>query len=304
MTTSAVYEGWVAHRRAGVVPHSFGYRVFMPLFDLEELPGLLDGIPLWSARRPAPARFRDGDYLPGDGDSLAERARNLVDARLGRRPAGPVRLLANPRYLGVGFNPVSFLFLHTPDGGLDSVIAEVTNTPWAERTAYVLDWDGHAGDEPITCSFEKGMHVSPFQSMEQTYEISVTRPGQRLGVVIRNHEGGREVFVASMALRRSEVTRTRMLAAAAPVSADDRRDARADLRERAATQASWSPVPSPSGGERTTALGSESGRRYLPRTFRRLLQLEDRPALHPSGARSKEGVLDDHGTVVRSRVGG
>ena len=92
MTTSAVYEGWVAHRRAGVVPHSFGYRVFMPLFDLEELPGLLDAIPLWSARRPAPARFRDGDYLPGDGDSLAERARNLVDARLGRRPAGPVRL--------------------------------------------------------------------------------------------------------------------------------------------------------------------------------------------------------------------
>lgn len=211
MTTSAVYEGWVAHRRAGVVPHSFGYRVFMPLFDLEELPGLLDAIPLWSARRPAPARFRDGDYLSGDGDSLAERARNLVDARLGRRPTGPVRLLANPRYLGVGFNPVSFLFLHTPDGGLDSVIAEVTNTPWGERTAYVLDWDGHAGDEPITCSFEKGMHVSPFQSMEQTYEISVSRPGQRLGVVIRNQEGGREVFVASMALRRSEVTRTRML---------------------------------------------------------------------------------------------
>ncbi|MGC1814496.1 MAG: DUF1365 domain-containing protein [Solirubrobacterales bacterium] len=211
MTTSAVYEGWVAHRRAGEVPHSFGYRVFMPLFDLEELPGLLDAIPLWSARRPAPARFRDSDYLPGDGDSLAERARNLVDARLGRRPAGPVRLLANPRYLGVGFNPVSFLFLHTPDGGLDSVIAEVTNTPWGERTAYVLDWDGHGEDEPITCSFKKGMHVSPFQSMEQTYEISVTRPGQRLGVVIRNHEGGREVFVASMALRRSEVTRTRML---------------------------------------------------------------------------------------------
>src|SRR5829696_1843948 len=176
-----------------------------------EISGLLDAIPLWSARRPAPAHFRDGDYLPGDGDSLAERARNLVDARLGRRPAGPVRLLANPRYLGVGFNPVSFLFLHTPDGGLDSAVAEVTNTPWGERTVYVLDWDGHAGDEPITCSFEKGMHVSPFQSMEQTYEISVTRPSQRLGVVIRNREGGREVFAASMALRRSEVTRTRML---------------------------------------------------------------------------------------------
>ena len=211
MTSSAVYEGRVTHRRAGVVPHNFGYRVFMPLFDLEELPGLLDAIPLWSARGPAPVRFRDGDYLPGDGDSLAERARDLVHSRLGRRPAGPVHLLANPRYLGVGFNPVSFLFLHTLDNGLDSVIAEVTNTPWRERTAYVLDWDGHAGDDQITCRFEKDMHVSPFQSMEQTYEISVARPRRTLRVVIRNYEGDREVFVASMALRRSEVTPTRML---------------------------------------------------------------------------------------------
>ena len=117
MSASAIYEGWVTHRRATPVPHSFRYRVFLPLFDLDELPELLDPIPLWSARRPAPARFRREDFLGGDDSSpLPERARDLSQSRVGRRPAGPVRLLASPRMFGVGFNPVSFSFLYDADG--------------------------------------------------------------------------------------------------------------------------------------------------------------------------------------------
>jgi uncharacterized protein len=211
VTGSALYEGWVAHRRFGSVPHSFCYRVFMPLLDLDELPDVLDPIPLWSARRPAPARFREADHLPGGEGSLAVRARDLVQARLGRRPGGPVRLLANPRCLGVGFNPVSFLFLHDEQSGLDSVIGEVTNTPWRERAEYVLDAQRAASERHVMGTFRKRMHVSPFQPMEQTYEISVTRPDKRFGVVIRNLERGRPTFIASMALRRHEITRSRML---------------------------------------------------------------------------------------------
>jgi uncharacterized protein len=213
MSASAVYEGWVAHRRLGEVPHSFRYRVLLPLLDLDELPELLDRVPLWSARRPAPARFRDGDYLPGEGRPLPERARDLVEQRLGRRPAGPVRLLANPRYLGVGFNPVSFVFLHSAGGDLDSVIAEVTNTPWGERATYVLDGRRDDPGDPLRSAFAKRMHVSPFQPMEQTYDISVTEPGERLGISIRNLEGGREAHVASLSLRRYEPTRARLLGA-------------------------------------------------------------------------------------------
>ena len=45
MSASAIYEGFIAHRRFGPVPHGFRYRVFMPFFDLDELPELLDPIP-------------------------------------------------------------------------------------------------------------------------------------------------------------------------------------------------------------------------------------------------------------------
>ena len=212
MSDSAIYEGWVAHRRRGPVPHSFRYRVFMPLFDLSELPELLDPIPLWSARRPAPARFRCEDFLDDSPLPLVEMARDLSLDRIGRRPAGAVRLLANPRYLGVGFNPVSFFFLHGNDGSsVEAVVAEVTNTPWGERHSYVLDGRARDSSGEIRAGFEKAMHVSPFQPMEQRYEISVNTPGEELRVAIRSLEGGSEVFTAMMALRRRELTRARMV---------------------------------------------------------------------------------------------
>ena len=161
------------HRRTEPIEHTFRYRIFMPLVDLDELPALFERTRLWSADRRAPARFRRSDYLRGHGDALplAEAARDLVAERTGSRPAGPVRMLANPRYWGVGFNPVSFYFLDGADGAVEAMIAEVTSTPWKERLSYVLsaDADGVRGD------FEKRMHVSPFMPMEQRYEWSASR---------------------------------------------------------------------------------------------------------------------------------
>ena len=212
MSGSAIYEGWVTHRRLTGVPHAFRYRVFLPLFDLDELPELLDPIALWSARRPAPARFRRRDYLNGENPSLADEARTLAQAHTGRRPAGPVRLLANPRYLGVGFNPVSFYFLHDQEENLDAVIAEVTNTPWGERVTYVLDGSERRGIA-ITARFAKAMHVSPFQPIDQRYEIAVSPPGQALRIRITNLQEGRPVFRAAMALRRRDLTRAAMVGA-------------------------------------------------------------------------------------------
>jgi uncharacterized protein len=212
MSSSAIYEGTVAHQRLGRVRHAFRYRVFMPLFDLDDLPELLDPIPLWSARRPAPARFRRDDYLGEGAPDLAERARDLAGERVGRRPAGPVRLLANPRYLGVGFNPVSFFFLYSGDGRtVEAVIAEVTNTPWGERTAYVLDGAGREAGGTLSGTFAKAMHVSPFQPMEQRYEISVGEPGERLRIRIASLQAQSPVFAAAMTLRRRPLTRSAMV---------------------------------------------------------------------------------------------
>lgn len=201
---SAIYEGWVTHRRSAPVEHSFRYRIFMPLFDLAELPGLLDGIPMWSARRRAPARLRRSDFLGDPRVPLDEATRDLVAARAGIRPAGPVKLLANPRYWGFGMNPVAFYYLYGegPGAGVEAMIAEVTNTPWGERRSYVL----RAGEEGLRGEFAKRMHVSPFMPMEQTYRWSASAPGEELAVTIRNVEAGETVFEAAIGLRRREIT--------------------------------------------------------------------------------------------------
>ncbi len=211
-TASAIYEGWVNHRRLKPPRHQFSYRIFMPLLDLAELPEVLDPYPLWSARRPALARFRRADFLGEAELPLREAVGELLTLRLGRRPGGPIRLLAQPSYLGVAFNPVSFIFCHLPSGELDSVVAEVTNTPWGERHAYVLDAQRSrpSADGTIGGRVQKRMHTSPFMGIDQVYEWWTTPPGDSLRLGLRNLEGDETVFEASLVMRRREISRRLM----------------------------------------------------------------------------------------------
>ena len=206
---SAIYEGVVTHRRRTPVEHAFRFRLFMLYVDLAELPQVLDGVP------PLLARFRRADYLGDPTIPLDTAVRDLVEERLGFRPSGPVRMLAHLRYLGHCFNPVVFYWCFAPDGArVEAVVAEVTNTPWGERHAYVVAGGGNA-DHVLESRHEKAMHVSPFMPMEMTYRWRVETPGERLAVSIENRDAdGALVFDAHLALRRRELspnTLTRVL---------------------------------------------------------------------------------------------
>jgi uncharacterized protein len=217
MNASAVYEGWVRHRRFAPIEHSFRYRLFLMYLDLDQLPQALDRYPLWSARRPAPARFRRADFLGDPDRSLAECARDAVEERTGDRPTGPVRLLANLRYLGHSFNPVAFYYCFDASGErLEAVVADVSNIPWGERHPYVLARGARRG-AVLTDEFDKALHVSPLMGMDQTYAFRATEPGARLVVHIesRPHGDGGKAFDATLSLRRREFSAallTRMLA--------------------------------------------------------------------------------------------
>jgi DUF1365 family protein len=201
VTASCLYEGAVRHRRFAPAAHEFSYRLFMCYLDLSELPELFDGHPLWSARRPAPAWFRRADYHGDPTVPLDEAIRALVGERTGHRPAGPIRLLTHLRYFGHIFNPVSFYWCLDSSANVEAVVAEVTNTPWGERYAYVL--------EPSTERLDKRLHVSPFMGMDCEYAFVVGEPGERLGVHISNHDrvAGSTVFSADLALRRRAIDR-------------------------------------------------------------------------------------------------
>lgn len=197
-----LYEGTVRHRRHAPGSHNFQYKLFWAYLDLGELDEAFEGRRLWSDRRAAPARFRRSDHLGDPSRPLEECVRDLVREQAGFRPEGPVRLLTHLRYWGYVFNPVSFFYCYAPDGTtLEAIVAEVTNTPWKEMHPYVLAVRGNP-DGTLRWTFPKVFHVSPFFGMEQTYEWAFTAPGTRLGVHMRNLEGGANVFDATMALHR------------------------------------------------------------------------------------------------------
>jgi DUF1365 family protein len=221
MTASAIYEGWVRHRRFEPVEHSFRYRVFLAYLDLAELPEVLDPLPLCSARRRAPVRFRRSDYLGDPARPLDECVREVVAGSGVPRPPGPVRLLTGLRHFGHSFNPVSFYYCFDPTGRrVEAVVAEVENIPWGERHAYVLG-RGEREGTVLADELEKKHHVSPLMGMDQTYTFRAGTPGERVQVHIesRPREAGGvsattappKTFDATLSLRRRELSRPVML---------------------------------------------------------------------------------------------
>ena len=201
---SALYEGTIRHRRFAVRERVFRHRLALVYADLDELPRLFGGRLI--ARRPGFVRFRRADYLGDPAVPLAADVRALVARRTGSDPGGPVRLLAQPRTLGHCFNPVSFYYCFRPGGEqLAAVVAEVTNTPWGERHAYVL---ASGCDGPVLDGeADKALHVSPFMAMDQRYTWRATRPGATLSVHIASTEQGTPAFDATLSLRRTPLTR-------------------------------------------------------------------------------------------------
>jgi DUF1365 family protein len=203
MSASAIYEGWVRHRRLDPVEHRFRYPLFMAYLDLAELPEALDPLPGWSARRPALAWLRRADQLGDPALALSDCVRETVERELGHRPEGPIRTLTNLRYFGHCFNPVTFHFCFAAGGErLEAVLADVSNTPWGERHAYAIEANG---ERVVSARIAKRFHVSPLMGMDHVYEWRTSVPGDELQVHISSRRDGRVAFDATLSLQRREL---------------------------------------------------------------------------------------------------
>jgi uncharacterized protein len=203
VSASCIYEGTIRHRR--VAPRrEFRHRLALWYVDLDELPELLDGRLLEPS--PGALRFRRRDYHGDPRVPLAEAVRETVGAASGSRPTGPIRLLAQLRSYGHCFNPVSFYYCMSAGADrVQAILAEVTNTPWGERHAYVLGGGGE-GSPLLVSSVDKAMHVSPFMPMDLRYTTRASVPGQTLSVHMESNRAGARVFDATLSLSRRELT--------------------------------------------------------------------------------------------------
>ena len=209
---SAVYEGTVRHRRFEPVKNEFRYSLYMMYLDLNELSEVFSGCTFWSVDHFNLAYFRRKDYLGDPEKPLYESVSSLIEERTGRQPQGSIRLLTHMRYFGHCYNPVSFYYCYDKaDENVDTIIAEITNTPWRERYPYVL----HPEMNEFSCQwkryrFAKDFHVSPFMDMNVNYDWRFLEPGKRIQVHMEDYVADNKIFDATLSLRRKPINKSNL----------------------------------------------------------------------------------------------
>jgi uncharacterized protein len=199
---SALYVGHTLHRRLRPVTHAFRHPLCLAYLDLAELPLLARRSRLLGIEARRPFSFRRADHLGDPAQPLDRAVRDLVEVQCGWRPDGPIALLTQLRRLGWLFNPVSFYYCFEAVGGaVGAVVADVTNTPWHERHAYVLRRRG----PELRFRVGKELHVSPFLGMDLEYDFRFAAPGAELRAAITAREDGEPVLHAALEGERREL---------------------------------------------------------------------------------------------------
>lgn len=167
MLPDGIYRGWVHHQRHLPTNHAFQYPLAMLMLDLDDLPSHFKRSRFWSLERFNLISFYRKDYLRSDQADLKKAVTELIKQRSGESFDGTVKILTHPRYLGFVFNPVSFYFCFEQQQ-LKFIVAEINNTPWNERHAYVLKVNQQQ-TQPWRFDFDKQFHISPFMPMDIHY---------------------------------------------------------------------------------------------------------------------------------------
>ena len=203
---SAIYKGFVRHRRFQPKQHKFQQSVFMLYLDLDELEDVFRHKRFWSLERKNIAYFKRQDYFDGKQSDLKQAVIQIVKEQTHIDITGPVILLTNIRYFGYVFNPISIYYCFDQNSQLLAMVLEVTNTPWKERHHYVLACDPES--PKLRTVFSKQLHVSPFNSMNFNYQWLSTKPNKQLHIHMQNRtlESNELIFDATLSLTRSPIS--------------------------------------------------------------------------------------------------
>lgn len=202
-------DGQTFHGRKGGTPNAFRYSIDYVMLDAEAEASFPS---LFSRNGRNLTALHDSDHggAPGQGRGAAWVRQVLTERQLPQPDR--ILLLAQPRFLGHVFNPVSFWLCYTGDD-LTTVISEVTNT-FGERHSYLCHHPDMAPIQPgdrLTAT--KIFYVSPFQPVEGGYEFRFDIKEDRIGIWI-DYNQGEGGLIATLTGRRAPLTNGTILRAA------------------------------------------------------------------------------------------
>jgi len=227
---SAVYKGWIRHRRFVPIKNSFRHPIFMMYLDLDEVTDLFANKWYCSVERFNLVSFRRNDYFQPEAPNLKKAVINRVHLHYKEQQytlpdIHSVRLLGHVRYLGFNFNPVVFYYCFDKHNQLQAILSEITNTPWGERHGYVHAIEGaepndnsdmtltryqnNLNNHKFKFEFKKQFHVSPFNPMNMNYRWVFSDVKEKLHVHMDNFiqtSEGEKHFDATLMLNRQSFT--------------------------------------------------------------------------------------------------
>lgn len=200
---SCIYAGAVLHRRIRPRQHVLKHSCFWLYLNLDELEELHRRRKLFSLNRFNLMSLHMRDFGDGSGTPLREQAlRHLAVAGIDLS-GGRIMLMAMPRILGYGFNPLSIWYCHHSSGALRAVIYEVHNT-FGERHSYLIPVDDDARVHRHGCG--KSFYVSPFMDMDLHYDFTLAAPDETMSVAIRTSDRQGAMLNAVMSGKRLDFT--------------------------------------------------------------------------------------------------
>jgi len=211
MSTSALYNGVVVHKRVRPVEHALRYHVFSLLIDCDDLPNLDRRLRLFSYNRFNICSLHDSNH--GDGTPIPDYLRQIA-TQSGVRGIERFLMLCYPRVLGFGFNPVTVYFGIKADRSPALIVYEVNNT-FGERQTYVVPVDQSAPTDTVHQSCGKTFYVSPFNSADGRYSFHVTPLEDEITIGIALHTDEGPLLKAFFRGEREDLTDATLAAALA-----------------------------------------------------------------------------------------
>ena len=201
---SALYSGNVVHDRTRPKRHHLRYRIFMLLLDLDEIDLVDARLKRFSRGRLNLISFHDRDHLDDPAASLKDTVLAKLSA-CGLAPDGArISVLAMPRILGKGFNPLSVFFCHDAEGKLVATVHAVRNT-FGQRHDYVLPADRARGGW-VEQGASKAFYVSPFLPMDLQYAFEIKPPGEAVHVGVDVFDDDGLILAATFSGERRDLT--------------------------------------------------------------------------------------------------
>jgi DUF1365 family protein len=203
----------VMHKRLFPKVNQFRYGVYYLAFDISKLEELSDGR-LFGVDRWGLASFHQKDHGPCDGSPLTDWSSDLLKRFSPGLEVDKVMLVAMPRILGYGFNPVSFWLCLDSAGDLRVVIAEVHNTFGERHVYFCRKEDGSAIGEADKMEAFKQFHVSPFLERNGHYRFRFDYKEGQFSVWIDYYDkNGRKQLLTSLSGEFCQNTRRNRLLA-------------------------------------------------------------------------------------------